>query len=176
MSKITFNIDKKQISEGEYVTVTWNCENPDMVTLSVQDGGKSIYQLGDSGTRVVQASGNTDRMVLTLRASLNGKVEEKSITVKVKRKVLKAEKVHRTSSWEGKKKKPFDLGRIKDWWTRFTAALKTGWAYMPETKKLAYKVLGLLMAGMILTSISPKLLPVGILLIGGYLSWIIIKK
>ena len=51
MSKLTFNIDKKQVAEGEYINVTWDCPNPDMVFLTVEDGIKSIHQLSDSGSR-----------------------------------------------------------------------------------------------------------------------------
>jgi hypothetical protein len=96
MSKISFDIDRKQVQEGESVTVSWSCESPDMVTLTVVDGVKSVHQLGDSGTRVIPATGNADKIVLTLRASIAGKTEEKTATVKVKRKVVKAERVHST--------------------------------------------------------------------------------
>ena len=47
---------------------------------------------------------------------------------------------------------------------------------MPENKKLAYKILGLIMVAMILTSISPKLATLGFLLVVGHLFWVIIKK
>jgi len=174
MSKISFHIDKKKVTEGEYVTVSWDCQNPDMVSLVVADGSKSVHQLGDSGTKVIPASGNADQMVLTLRATIGGKLEEKSAKVKVKRKVLKADKVSRGP--KNQNSKPFDFTRIKDWWTRTTAQYKTAWAYMPETKKLAVKVMGLIAAVMILSGISPKLLPLGLLAVAGYLSWIILKR
>ena len=35
MSKFSFNIDKRQIQEGENITVSWNCESPDMICLSL---------------------------------------------------------------------------------------------------------------------------------------------
>jgi len=163
MSKLSFKIDKKQISVGEYVTVSWDCVNPDMVTLIVQDGGKSVYQLGDSGSRVIQASGSADKMLLTLRASIGGKAEEKSVEVKVKKKVLKAERIPRNP-------------KIKDWWQRTTVGMKTAWTYMPGTKKLAVKIMGLLLVTMILTSISPKLLPLGLFIVVIYLGWYVMKR
>jgi len=172
---MTFNIDRKQVSEGEYVTVSWECQTPDMVTLSVEDGGKTIYQLGDSGSRVIRASGNADKMVLTLRVATGGRTEEKTLTVKVKRKVLKAEKVNYAPR-NGEKKKKFDLSRIKDGWSRFTAQSKTAWTYMPAEKKLAYKIMGLMVLVLALNSISPKLYTLGVILVVGYLSWIILRK
>ena len=177
MGKLSFNIDKKQVTEHEHVTVSWDCENPDQVTLTVEDGTRSIHQLPDSGSRVIEASGNADRMTLTLRAVIGGKAQEKSATVKVKRKVLKAEKVHsapRSSS--GGRKSWFDLSKIKGWWSRTTAGFKNAWTYMPENKKLATKILGLMCAIMLLTSFAPKLFPLGLLAIMGYLTWIILKR
>jgi len=175
MGRITLATDKKRISEGEYITVSWDCQNPDMVSLTVDDGGRSVHQLGDSGSKVLQASGNADRMILTLRASVGGKIEEKSATVKVERKVLKAEKVNR-SPRSGPDNRKFDLARIKDWWSRTTMQYKTAWNYLPEEKKLAVKVMGLLAATMLLTAISPKLLPIGLIGLVGYLGWVVMKR
>lgn len=183
MSKISFDIDRKQVQEGESVTVSWSCESPDMVTLTVVDGVKSVHQLGDSGTRVIPATGNADKIVLTLRASIAGKTEEKTATVKVKRKVVKAERVNSTPY--GKKERtgngssknnPINLSRIKNWWQRTKDKYKTAWSYMPETKKLATKILGMMLALTILSSIWPKLFSLGLLLIVGYLGWILIKR
>ena len=176
MSKLTFNIDKKQVAEGEYINVTWDCPNPDMVSLTVEDGIKSIHQLSDSGSRSIPASGNADKIILTLRASIGGKVEEKKATVKVKRKVLKAEKVYGSAKSSKSWKNPIDFSKIKTWWNGLTSKLKLAWTYMPENKKLAYKILGLIMVAMILTSISPKLATLGFLLVVGHLFWVIIKK
>ena len=174
MSRITLKIDKRKVSEGEYVTVSWECASPDMVTLTVVDGGKTLYQLGDSGSKVIKASGNSDRMVLTLRASIGGKTEEQSVNVKVKRQVLKAESVHRSP--RSGRKKPAGFSGIKDSWSRYTAQTKTAWAYMPEAKKLAVTVMGLLMIAIILACISPKLLPWALVAIACYLGWVVIKK
>ena len=174
---MTFSIDKKQVQEGEYFTVSWDCQNPDMVSMTVEDGSRSQFQLPDSGSRAIQASGNADKIVLTLRASIGGKVEEKKAAVKVKRKVLKAEKVRRSpkSSSSGGKK-AFDFSKISSWWNNFTSRLKMAWSYMPENKKLAYKILGLILLAMILAGISPKLMGVGLILVVGYLMWIILKR
>ncbi len=35
MGRLSFDIDKKQVVEHEHVTVSWDCENPDQVTLTV---------------------------------------------------------------------------------------------------------------------------------------------
>lgn len=112
MGKLSFNIDKKQVTEHEHVTVSWDCENPDQVTLRAVIGGKA---------------------------------------------------------W-------FDFSKVKDWWSRTSAGLKTAWTYMPENKKLATKILGLMCAVMLVTGFAPKLFPLGLLAIMGYLTWIILKR
>ena len=176
MSKLTFNIDKKQVTERECFTITWDCPNPDMVSLSIEDGVKSLHQLSDSGSRSFPASGNADKITLTLRASIGGKVEEKKAYVKVKRKVLKAEKVHGSAKSSKSWQNPIDFSKMKPWWNGLISKFKLAWTYMPENKKLAYKILGLIMVSMVLTSISPKLASVGFLLVVGYLFWVIFKK
>ena len=65
---------------------------------------------------------------------------------------------------------------MKAWWLRASAGLKTAWTYLPENKKLATKILALMCAVMLLTSFAPKLFPIGILAIMGYLTWIIVKR
>jgi len=138
-----------------------------MVTLIVQDNGKSIHQLGDSGSKVIQASGNTGSLTLVLRASISGRIEERSCTVKVKRKILKAE-IPRS--------KKMNFGKVSNWWERFSATFKRTWSYMPENKRLAYIVLGLIFLSMLLISVSPKLMPLGFIAIVGYLTWVIFKS
>jgi len=195
MANITFKADKTKVTEHEHVTVEWDCPSPDQVTLTVEDGGKNVYQLADSGRRVVEASGYSDKMVLTLRASIGGKTHEKSITVKVNRKVVEAEAPRRSSRSSGSSgsfgssstfsssrssgsggKKFLDFSKLKNWWARTTAGFKTAWTYMPENKKFATKILGLMCAVMLLTSFFPKLLPFGLIAIMGYLTWVIIKR
>lgn len=172
MGKIAFTTDKKKVNVGEYFTVSWECRNPDMVTLSVQDGGKTVYQLGDSGTKAINASGNADKIILVLRASIGGQVEEKTVSVRVKRKVIKAEKV----SYSPRNRKMFSgFSGIKEKWTRIKSQYKTVWTHLPDTKKLALKVTGLLTIAISLSAISPKLLPWGLMAIVGYLGWIVVK-
>jgi hypothetical protein len=116
-------------------------------------------------------------MVLTLRASIGGKTEEKRATVRVRRKVVKAERVYSTPY--GKKEKtsnPLDFSKVKDWWRRTSDKYKAAWSYMPENKKLATKILGLMCAVMLVTSFAPKLFPIGLLAVMGYLTWIILKR
>jgi len=211
MDSIKFNVDKKQVAEQEYVTVSWECRSPDQVTLTVEDGTRTVHQLADSGSRVVQASGNADVMTLTLRASIAGKTHEKTLSVKVKRTVYEGEKVHDTPFGKkahgsssgngsafgknrsgGSSQGPFRqdsydkgnyssngdgvIGKVKAWWNRTTSRLKMAWTYLPETKKLALKILALLWGIMILISAFPKLFTYGFLILLAYLTWVVLKR
>ncbi len=177
MKVMKFKVDKSKVTEGESFNVSWECSNPDMVSLTIEDGTKNHIQLPDSGVRAILASGNSDKINIILKASVGGKIEEKKACVKVRRKVLKAERVDRAPrSQRSSGKKLFDFSRIGDWFKKQTTMFKTAWSYMSADKKLAYKVLGLIMVTMILTSFSPKLLAVGLGGTVGYLIWQILKK
>jgi len=176
MADLSFNVDRTKANEGDYITVSWDCSNPDMVSLSVEDGTKTIYQLGDSGSRSIKVSGESDRMNLTLSASTGGKVERKTLSVKVDRKVARTRKVKSAPKPSSSKKRKPDFGKVGERWRKSTSDLKTVWGFIPADKKLAYKVLGLLAALSILSAFFPKLLSVGILAIGLYLMWFILKR
>ena len=68
------------------------------------------------------------------------------------------------------------MGRIRSWWNRVTSRFKLAWTYMPENKKMAYKILGLILAALFLANLSPRLLSLGFFIVVGYLMWIILKK
>ena len=176
MADLSFNVDRTKANEGDYITVSWDCSNPDMVSLSVEDGTKTIYQLGDSGSRSIKVSGESDRINLTLSASTGGKVERRTLSVKVDRKVARARKVKSSPKPSSSKKRKLDFGKVGEWWRKSTADLKTVWGFMPSDKKLAYKVLCFLAVLSILSAFSPKLLSVGVLAIGLYLMWFILKR
>ena len=177
MDKLKFNIDKVKADAGESVNVSWDCDNPDMVSLTVEDGQRSVYQLGDSGSRSIKLSGDSDKVVFTLSATLGGKVERSTRTVKVSRKVLKAEKVQRApgSSSSSKFRMP-DFGKVGDWWKRTASNFKMAWSYLPADKKLAYKILGILAAISVLSAVFPRLLSLSFLVLGLYLMWFILKR
>ncbi len=170
-----FNVDKSKVSEGESFNVSWECSNPGMVSLTIEDGTKNHIQLPDSGVRAILASGNSDKINIILKASVGGKIEEKKACVKVRRKVLKAERVDRAPRSHRPSSK-FSFSRIGDWFKKQANMFKTAWSYMSADKKLAYRILGLIMVTMVLTSFSPKLLAVGLGGTVGYLIWQIFKK
>lgn len=78
-----FRTDKSKVYEGESFIVSWDCQNPEMVSLTVEDGAKSQIPLPDSGSRTISASGNADKIVLTLHASIGGRVQVKKAVLRL---------------------------------------------------------------------------------------------
>ena len=135
---IQFSVDKTKVREGDYVVITWSCDGPDAVSLTV-DNGMSSYntQLADSGSRSVtieKSKGN--KTIMRLNVVYNGKVERKELEVKVEAvKPAKAKKVrtHKPVS------NPFR--NFKSKWNSFVYRLKYGWQAMPERKRRIYKTI-----------------------------------
>lgn len=130
MSKnIQFNIDKTKVKTGEYVTVTWQCEGPDAVSLTIDNGSSTnSLQLPDSGSRsIVMEKGKT---TLRLKAIFNGKAEQKELTVKVEEpKAAKKPRARKATSRR--------LRSPKELWYGF----KAGWNMLPEKRRRVLKTL-----------------------------------
>ena len=167
--------DKKHVHVGESFIVSWDCRNPETVSLIVEDGEKSLIPLSDSGSRTIFASGKADKIVLTLHASIGGRVQEKKVVVKIKRNVIKAERRHRCTRSSSSSRNTFGRSKIVSWWNTVSYRIKAIWAYVPEDKRIAYITLGLVMFAMILTRLSNRLSSAGFIMVVSYLMWIILK-
>jgi|GEM_PF-3474766 len=174
--KIVFTIDKTRVTEHEYITVRWECGMPDQVSLTVEDGTRQVFQLGDSGTKVIEASGNTDIIRLTLRASVKGNVYHKELSVKVRHRDAKSGKGHRSSRRQRERKPTSVISNIKNWWDEGIYRVRTTWSYLPENKKLALETIGLMCCVMLLAPISPKLVYWGIIAVITFLTWVIYRQ
>lgn len=176
---IKFSVDKRSVVEGDYVDVSWECTEPEMVVLVVEDGSnRATYQLADSGTKRLFLQG-PKQAIITLKASLGSRVltERAEITIKPRPKT-------KSSSARPKRERAHTARPVGNgWWSRqkyrlrsYWASLRYTWSCMPERKRLAYTIMWLLMAVMMLYYISPSLLFVGLLGVVGYLMWIVFKR
>lgn len=137
MSKeIQFKTDRTKVREGEYVIISWQCDSPDAVSLTVDNGFSSYsVQLADSGSRSVTVEKSKGRKtVLRLNAVYNGKVERKEIEVKVEE--VKARRAPKA----GTSPKPFrnPFRNFRSGWNSFKYRLSYGWQAMPEKKRRNY--------------------------------------
>lgn len=173
---IVFTVDKTRVTEHEYVTVHWECGMPDQVSLAVEDGTRQVFQLGDSGTKVIEASGNADIIRLTLKASVKGVVYQKELSVKVKRQTVRSGKMHRDAHRRNSRSLSSVISNIKNWWNESIYRFRTSWNYLPDNKKLALETIGLMSIIMLLSPLSPKLAPWGMVVIMAFLCWTVLKQ
>ena len=151
---IQFSVDKTKVREGDYVIITWNCDSPDAVSLTV-DGGISSYntQLADSGSRSVtldKAKGG--KVILRLNVVYNGKVERKELAVKVE--AVKAAKAHKAKKVHTSRPVSNPFRNLKQNWNSFLYRLKYGWQAMPEKKRRRYKAIFCVLLAVWLFSIA----------------------
>ena len=173
-------VDKKVLSEGEYATVSWDCGSPDQASLVVVEGGsRRVFPLSDAGTMVVSPTGDSDTMELILKASIAGSIQQESLSVKVKRVVLRAEKV---SGVKGARRDRASSAldsakdRLHEWWGRTREEFASWWSILPPTKKLAWKCLLGIFLILLLSCFSPRFLPFGVVLLSLYLVYFIYRK
>lgn len=145
MSKITFNSDKTKAREGEYINVSWSCEGPDAVSLTIDNGyNSSSMQLADSGSRAILLTKSKGKTVLRLKAVFNRKAEVSEIAVKVEApKPEKKAKAPKAKKPRKPIKNPFKT--LKSSWTTFWSRMKYGWQMLPPRKRRTYKILFLVL-------------------------------
>lgn len=155
-----FSVSPKSIQEGGTVTVSWSCQNPDAVSLSVDLGsGPFNIPLADSGSRVIPVqSVKGGKALFRLSAVSCGKVSRQEVTVKVKPvKVYKARPVHNVGGAD-------PVGKIKDFfrnasrgfmeWTRtIVSNLTYRWQSLSPRKRKIWKSVFLFLLCLYLASI-----------------------
>lgn len=157
-SNITFSVDRKSATEGETITVSWDCGVPDSVSLRVDNGYRTfILQLPDSGNRTILVEKSKGKLSLKLSCSCGTRVERREIDVKVKNlKVIKARPARERQS-----RNFFSIRSPKELWHRiknsirgFVQRVEYGWRVMPPKTKRIYKFLLILLAAMWISSMG----------------------
>ncbi|MBR2400502.1 MAG: hypothetical protein IKB03_01920 [Tidjanibacter sp.] len=160
--KIIFSVDRKSAHEGENVMVAWECDLPDAVTLTINNGyTTSQIQLADSGSRSVTMTKSKGKTTLRLTAAFGGRIERKEIDVRVQN--LKVTRTYSApnrgrSGARGGSHRNFSL---RGWWERVAYRLRSywqrvkyAWQTMPPKTKRIYKFMLILLAAMWLSSLS----------------------
>lgn len=140
--KITFSVDRQKATEGQSVTVSWSCESPDAVSLTVDNGFESTsVQLPDSGSRAIPIQKSKRKTVLTLNAVFNGKVQRESIDVKVENiKVIRPERVNYSKG--GSSLKDLNpLPALKAFFSNVLEKFSQWWFSLPEGRRRLIKII-----------------------------------
>ena len=172
MEKMTFKTDVTSLVEGEVITVEWDCLEAERVELSIDNGYKAtVVPLEKSGTKRFRLNRSKGRTRLTITAWVGGKSYSKTIKVKVR----EMPTTHAETVGDDYAQRP-PQGGLKGWWQSQTARYRASWQVMPPTKQLATKILTIIAATLVLSLIFPRLIALGLLVVVGYLLWVIWKR
>ncbi len=173
---MTFEIDRRCVTEGDVVEITWQCEGAESVTLNINNGFRSTdIPLEISGSKKFRLNRSKGRTHLTLSVVIMGKRHEKKIHVRVK----KMPTVHaETVDQQGQ-----HLSIFKQWWMKATdylrnlrAKTRQSMQTLPEKKQLAVKALTIIGLTLIISAIWPKFYSFALLLITLYLLIVLLKR
>lgn len=176
MEKMIFTTDLTSLTEGEVITVTWDCKSAERTELTIDNGYKTTaIPLEVSGEKRFRLNRSKGRTRLTITAWVNGKSYSKTIKVRVNElPVTHAETLDSKGHTIGKPQQW--LNTLRDRWRLATSQYQRTWQAMPPQKQLASRVL-MIIAGVLLVSLfAPALISLGLLILTGYLLWVMWKK
>ncbi|MCQ2148156.1 MAG: hypothetical protein MJZ16_11680 [Bacteroidales bacterium] len=168
MGSTNFRVDKKRAKVGDWVTVSWDCDSPDAVSLTVDNGFSSHnVQLADSGSYgITITKSNGGKTTLRLNVVFNGKVQREEVEIKVEgsepeHKAESDKKVYEAEPPKSSKssRKPFTnpLDWLSKKWNNFNAKFRYGWSLLPERKRRIYKTVFWVIVAIWLFSIAQSI-------------------
>lgn len=169
MDKMTFTTDRTNLTEGEIITVTWDCHEAERVELTIDNGYKATpIDLELTGTKRFRLNRSKGRTRLTITAWVGGKSYSKTIKVKVtEMPTTHAETVDDNGNTVGGAKRLTE--KIGAWWRRQRTIYNERMAALTPEKRLAVRITRWLVAAIILLPILPVLGLMGLLAIEIYL-------
>ena len=163
--RMTFDVDRTSVIEGDVVEVRWDCTGAERVELKIDNGYKAtVLPLDISGTKRFRLHRSKGRTSLTITAWKDGKHGSKTIKVRVTDMP--------TTHAETVDSKGHRVGAFQQWWEQSRLRLQA----LPPDKRMATRIL-LILAGILLISMFiPRLFLLGIAVLAGYLLYIIWKR
>jgi len=167
MEKMTFTTDRTTLTEGEVITVTWDCTGAERVELGIDNGFKATsLPLDISGVKRFRLNRSKGRTNLTITAWVNGKNYSKTIKVKVRE--LRA--THAETVGDNYASQPPKKG-LAGKWQEFKVRWQASWNAMPPIKQLYARLLSMIAGILILSLIIPWIMPIGLVCMGIYLAF-----
>ena len=163
--RMTFNVDRTSVTEGDVVEIKWDCTGADRVELKIDNGYKAtVLPLDTSGSKRFRLHRSKGRTALTVTAWKDGKHGSKTVKVRV----TDMPTTHaETVDSQGKR-----VGQASQWWQQ----TKQRFAALPPDKRMAARVLLILAAVMLVSIFLPRLFMLGILALTVYLVYVIWKR
>lgn len=174
--RMTFEIDRRTVTEGDVAEVTWQCDGAEQVTLTIDNGFRTASMpLASSGSKKFRLNRSKGRTRLTIAVVQGGRTFTKKLSVRVKKMpVMRAETVdHR-----GRRQSGFGLWWAKQWGKirLFFGRLRSELRTLPERKQLAAKLLAIMGVLLILSSVWPRVYSFGMLFLVGYLGFVLLRQ
>lgn len=163
--RMTFDVDRTTVAEGDVVEIKWDCSGAERVELKIDNGYKAtVLPLELSGSKRFRLNRSKGRTALTVTAWKDGKHGSKTIKVRVTEiPTARAE----TVDSEGRR-----VGSVQQWWQRMRQRVQS----LPPEKQTATYALTILAATMLLAMFIPRVLLVGLLGLTIYLVYVLRKR
>lgn len=174
--RMTFDIDRRKVTEGDVVEITWQCEGAEEVALTIDNGYRQTeIPLETTGAKRFRLNRSKGRTHLTLAVAIAGKTYRKRIDVAVKKMpTVRAETV---DHWG----RP--VGWLRQWWQRALtkwhdtrAKLRLAMQALPERKQVAAKMLMVLAVVLIASAVWPRIYGFALTILALYLLYILIRR
>lgn len=178
--KLEFNADKKKLTEGEIIELNWNAPECQTISLTIDNGYKaqSIPLSETKGSKKFRLNRSKRHTKLTLYATCGTDSATKTIKVKVKEmKATRAETLYE----ERPHRNPFrrnsqPKGKLGAWMNNQRNRFSYNWRLLSPKKQMAYVILSIMTAGLLVSLISPRLWMFTNTAILIYLAIVLIKK
>ena len=163
--RMTFDVDRTSVVEGEVVEIKWDCTGADRVELKIDNGFKAtVLPLDTTGSKRFRLHRSKGRTALTITAWKEGKHGSKTLKVRVKEMpTTQAE----TVDSQGRR-----VDGVKQWSDQMKQRLQA----LPPDKRLASRALAILGATFLVSLLLPRLFLVGVTLLMVYLAYVLWKK
>lgn len=171
---MTFNIDRRSVTEGDIVEINWQCEGAESVTLTIDNGYRTTdIPLEINGTKRFRLNRSKGKTHLILAVIIMGKRYTKKINVRVK--------PMPTTRTETIDQQGRSIPIVKRWWQQMLSrwhGSKVYHAYkmLPETKQVIVKILLLLWLLIIISSIWPRITFLTLGLMAIYLTFLLVRR
>ena len=173
---MTFNVDRKTVTEGDVVEIKWQCEGAEKVRLTIDNGLRSTEMPVElSGSKRFRLNRSKGRTRLTVAATIDGKEYTKTLRVKVKgMPVLKAE----TLDHRGRPINVLHRWRqqVTEKWRQLHAKEKMRMQQLPERKQVAVKGMAVIGAVLLVSLFWPRAYTLGMLALMLYFAVVLLRR
>ena len=163
--RMTFDVDRTSVVEGEVVEIKWDCTGADRVELKIDNGFKAtVLPLDLAGSKRLRLHRSKGRTALTITAWKDGKHGSKTLKVRAKEMP--------TTHAETVDSKGHRVDAVKEHGEQLKRRLQA----LPPDKRLAVRALAILGVTLLVSMFMPRLFLLGVTALTVYLGYYMLKK